>query len=38
MRRLELNTTDELLREILGNGKKYYTPRFQRDYAWEIEQ
>ncbi len=37
MKRLELNTDDETLREILGNGKQYYVPRFQRDYSWENE-
>lgn len=38
MNRLKLNTKDESLREILGNGKKYIVPKFQRDYSWESEQ
>ncbi len=32
---LKLNTKDETLRELLGNGKKYVVPKFQRDYSWE---
>lgn len=37
MKRLELNTDDESLREILRNGKYYLIPKFQRDYSWENE-
>ncbi len=37
MSKLKLNTKDENLREILGNGKKYEVPKFQRDYSWESE-
>jgi uncharacterized protein with ParB-like and HNH nuclease domain len=33
-----LNTKDETLKEILSNGKKYFVPRFQRDYSWGSEQ
>lgn len=35
--KLKLNTKDESLREILGNGKHYFVPMFQRDYSWEYE-
>ena len=24
--------------ELLSNGVRYSVPRFQRDYAWQIEQ
>ena len=37
MKRLELNTDDESLREILSNGKRYFIPKFQRDYSWDRE-
>ena len=37
MKRLELNTDDETLRDVLSNGKHYYIPKFQRDYSWEQE-
>ena len=31
-----LSSNSETLRELLGNnGKKYFVPRFQRDYSWE---
>ena len=33
--KLKLNTKDETLRELLANGKKYFVPKFQRDYSWE---
>ncbi len=36
--KLKLTTKDESLREILGNGKKYFVPKFQRDYSWKSEQ
>jgi len=36
--KLKLNTKDESLREVLSNGKKYFVPKFQRDYSWENEQ
>ena len=25
-------------REIIGNGKKYAVPLYQRDYSWKEEQ
>jgi hypothetical protein len=33
-----INTKDSNLRDLLGNGKKYYVPKFQRDYSWKNEQ
>lgn len=38
MSKLKLNPESESLRDILGNGKKYQVPKFQRDYTWEQEQ
>ena len=35
--KLNLNTKDETLTEILGNGKFYFVPKFQRDYSWRAE-
>jgi hypothetical protein len=36
--KLKINTDDLNLRDLLGNGKKYLVPKFQRDYSWEQEQ
>ncbi len=33
-----LKTQDVTFLELIGNGKKYRVPSFQRDYAWEEEQ
>lgn len=33
--RLKLITKDETLREVLGNGRRYTVPKFQRDYSWQ---
>lgn len=33
-----LNTGTEDLKELLGNGKSYEVPPYQRDYSWKIEQ
>lgn len=33
-----LKTADVTFLDLLGNGKKYRVPAFQRDYAWEDEQ
>ena len=33
-----LKTADITFLDLLGNGKKYRVPAFQRDYAWEEEQ
>ncbi len=33
-----LKTQDVTFLDLIGNGKKYRVPLFQRDYAWEEEQ
>ncbi len=33
-----LKTQDVTFLDLIGNGKKYRVPEFQRDYAWEEEQ
>jgi hypothetical protein len=33
-----LKTQDVTFLDLIGNGKKYQVPSFQRDYAWEEEQ
>ena len=33
-----LKTQDVTFLDLIGNGKKYHVPLFQRDYAWEEEQ
>jgi len=33
-----LKTQDVTFLDLIGNGKKYRVPLFQRDYAWEDEQ
>jgi len=33
-----LKTSDVTFQELIGNGKKYQVPAFQRDYSWEEEQ
>ena len=35
--RLRVNTKDESLANVFSNGKKYFVPRFQRDYSWKDE-
>ena len=32
-----IRTRDDFLREILSNGKRYFVPKFQRDYSWDRE-
>lgn len=32
-----LNTKTEDLKELLGNGKSYSVPQYQRDYSWKSE-
>lgn len=32
------NTSTDNFSTIIGNNKKFYVPRFQRDYSWELEQ
>lgn len=29
-----LKTTDVTFLDLIGNGKKYRVPAFQRDYSW----
>ena len=33
-----LKTNDVTFLDLIGNGKKYHVPSFQRDYSWEQEQ
>jgi len=33
-----MDLTNQAYREIIANGVKYSVPRFQRDYAWNLEQ
>ncbi len=33
-----LKTQDVTFQDLIGNGKKYHVPAFQRDYSWEQEQ
>ena len=35
--KLKLSTKDESFNEIVSNGKKYFVPKFQRDYSWDEE-
>lgn len=32
------NTSNKPYRDLMGNGKTYTIPKFQRDYSWEEEQ
>lgn len=32
------STTNQLLRDLLGNGLTYQVPLYQRDYSWDEEQ
>lgn len=32
------NTSSKTYRQLMGNGLRYETPKFQRDYTWEAEQ
>ena len=32
-----LKTNDVTFLDLIGNGKKYHVPAFQRDYSWEQE-
>ena len=32
------DTKTQNFQELLGNGKRYKVPEFQRDYSWEEEQ
>lgn len=33
-----LKTSDVTFQDLIGNGKRYRVPAFQRDYSWEEEQ
>ena len=33
-----INTTTVNFSSLIGNGKKYLVPKFQRDYSWDTEQ
>jgi len=33
-----MEPTNQTFQELIGNGVKYVVPRFQRDYAWQVEQ
>jgi hypothetical protein len=33
-----LKTNDVTFLDLIGNGKKYHVPAYQRDYSWEQEQ
>jgi len=35
---VNFDTSNKPFSEIIGNGKKYFVPKYQRDYAWEEEQ
>lgn len=32
------NTSNETFRRLFGNGMRYFIPKYQRDYSWDIEQ
>lgn len=32
------NTTTSHFGSLIGNGRKYIVPKFQRDYSWDVEQ
>ncbi len=34
----QFTTNQETLSALIGNGKKFKVPKFQRDYSWEEEQ
>lgn len=35
---INFNTSNQTLRQLLGNGLTYSVPRFQRDYSWTQEE
>ncbi len=35
---MQFNTSNQTLRQLLGNGLTYRVPPFQRDYSWDQEQ
>lgn len=36
--KVNFDTATKSFSEIMGNGKKYTVPKYQRDYSWEEEQ
>lgn len=38
MSTINFNTSNQTLRQLLGNGVTYRVPPFQRDYSWEQDQ
>ena len=38
MATINFNTSNQTLRQLLGNGLTYRAPRFQRDYSWEEDE
>lgn len=32
------NTSNDTFRRLFGNGMRYFIPKYQRDYSWDIEQ
>jgi hypothetical protein len=38
MAAMNFNTSNQTLRQLLGNGLIYSVPRFQRDYSWTDEE
>ena len=32
------NTTTSNFGSLIGNGRRYIVPKFQRDYSWDSEQ
>jgi len=35
---MNFNTSNQTLRQLLGNGLLYRVPPFQRDYSWTDEE
>lgn len=38
MSAVNFNTSNQTLRQLLGNGLTYRVPRFQRDYSWTQDE
>lgn len=34
MASININTANQIFRQLLGNGLTYHVPRFQRGYSW----
>jgi len=37
-RTTNFNTSADTLKELLGNGRRYIVPKFQRDYSWTQDE